>query len=190
MNRNEASDIKLIEEICANSSTSSACFSVLVNRYQREVYWLIRRYTKNHEDSNDLTQQVWIKVWKNLASFKQDAAFFTWLYRIAKNETLNFLAKEKRNKTIELDNTLITILPGNSQLQQHSPEQIEALLLKALETLPEKQAMVFQLKYFEDMKYTDMANLLQQSEGGLKANYFHAVQKIEEFLMNQLNLLA
>jgi RNA polymerase sigma-70 factor, ECF subfamily len=190
MNQNEASDVQLIEEICSNSPKTSACFKVLVNRYQRDLYWLIRRYTKNHEDTNDLIQQVWIKVWKNLASFKQDAAFFTWLYRIAKNETLNFLAKEKRTKTIELDNTLITILPGNSQLQQHSPEHIEHLLLQAIDSLPEKQAMVFQLKYFEEMKYSDMAKMLNQSEGGLKANYFHAVQKIEEFLTNQLNLLT
>jgi RNA polymerase sigma-70 factor (ECF subfamily) len=190
MNFNEYSDFKLIEEFKLNSKKSTLFFSELNHRYNKQIYWQIRRFTKNHDDTNDILQNVWIKVWKNLQDFKFESSFYTWLYRIAKNETLNYIQKEKKHLSNSLDLPLIEIIPGNKTLDCYSGEQINELLLNAIANLPEKQSIVFQLKYFEDLKYSEISTQLNVSEGGLKANYFHAVKKIEEYILNQLNHLS
>lgn len=162
-------------------------FTSLVNKYSRQLYWQIRRTVRNHEESNDILQNVWIKVWKNLAGFQEESTFFTWVYRISRNETLNFIQKERKNHTVDLDDAYLEFFADRSEQNQVSAEQISKFLLLAVDSLPEKQALVFQLRYFEDLSYQEIAAQLGTSEGGLKANYHHAVQKIQEYLTRQLN---
>lgn len=168
---------------------SEKAFKLLVKQYSESLYHLIRRYTKNHEHTNDVLQNVLIKVFKNLADFKQDSALYTWLYRIARNESLNFIEKEKRKTGVDIDEPILEIIAGNQAIDNLGAEKISDLLHKAISTLPEKQALVFQLKYFEDLKYSEISSRLNTSEGALKASFHHARQKIEDFLIKELNHL-
>lgn len=182
-------DFDLINLFQKDESKKEFVFTRLVKTHNQSTYWLIRRITKNHEQTNDILQNVWIKVWGNLNNFKFESSFYTWLYRIAKNETINFLKKEQKFKSIDCDEPYLEILAGHEGLQNYSAEEISEKLQEAISILPEKQALVFQLKFFDDLKYSEIAEKLNQSEGGLKANYHHAVTKIQEFLHTKLNLL-
>jgi len=162
-------------------------FNIIVKKYGKQLYWQIRRITKNHDQTNDILQNVFVKVWLNLEGFKQESTLYSWMYRIARNETITFLEKEKRNSSVDLDDSIIEIIAGHASLDTHTSEEISELLLKAIDLLPEKQAQVFQLKYFEDLKYSEISKKIGTSEGALKANYFHAVKKIQEYILSQLN---
>lgn len=162
-------------------------FNLIVQKYGKQLYWQIRRITKNHEQTNDILQNVFVKVWLNLEGFKQQSTLYSWMYRIARNETITFLEKEKRNSSVDMDDSVVEIIAGHATLDTHTSDEISALLMEAIEQLPEKQSQVFQLKYFEDLKYSEMSKQLGTSEGGLKANYFHAVQKIQEYILSKLN---
>ena len=166
---------------------TNVAFNQLVAKYGDILYRQIRGITKNHEYTNDVLQNVLVKVFQNLKKFKGDSALYTWMYRIARNETLNFLDKEKRRTGIDVDTPVLEILSGHSTLDSTTSEMISDLLMRAVNTLPEKQATVFQLKYFEDLKYSEISKKLKTSEGALKANFHHAKQKIEEFILDQLN---
>lgn len=181
-------DAQWVKQFKSGTALAEQAFTALVNKYSRQLYWQIRRVVRNHEESNDILQNVWIKVWKNLSGFQEESSFFTWLYRISRNETLNFIQKERKNQAVDLDDAYLELVAERSEMQHVTAEQISLLLLNAVDTLPEKQALVFQLRYFDDMSYQEIAAQLGTSEGGLKANYHHAVQKIQEFLGNQLNL--
>ncbi|MGV3631258.1 MAG: RNA polymerase sigma factor [Bacteroidota bacterium] len=163
-------------------------FSLLMQKYAEPLYYQIRKITRNHEETNDVLQNVWIKVWKNLDDFKQESSLFTWLFRIARNESLNFLEKEKRHRSIDADDAFIEILAGHHVLDNFSEDEVQASLLKAIASLPEKQALVFNLKFFDDLKYSEISQQLNTSEGALKASYHIAVQKIQEILLRELNL--
>lgn len=156
-------------------------FRRIVKKFQERIYWQIRRFTKNHQDTEDVMQNVFVKAWKGLPNFREEAGLYTWLYRIAYNETHTFLARESKRKTVDLDPPLfensITI-----EGKDYSPEEIEDALNKALATLPEKQLLVFNLKYFDELKFSEISELTGTSVGGLKASYHLAVKKIEEFL--------
>jgi RNA polymerase sigma-70 factor, ECF subfamily len=137
-----------------------------------------------HDDADDVLQNTFIKAWKNLKDFKGDSKIYTWLYRIATNEAITHLNKSKRDKTDALDgyeNHLSNLLDNDEYFDGNAAQ---LLLQKAILTLPEKQRIVFNMKYFDEMKYTEMSEILETSEGGLKASYHHAVKKIEEFLSN------
>lgn len=136
----------------------------------------------DHDDADDLTQEIFVKVWKNLGSFREDAKLFTWIYRIATNECLTFLRKKKRRFFVpigDVEGELTEKLESNPDV---SGDEIQMKLKRALLKLPDKQRMVFNMKYFDDMKFKDIAEITGTSEGGLKANYHHAVKKIEEML--------
>ena len=153
-------------------------FNMIVRKYSERLYWQIRRIVLVHEDSNDVLQNTFIKVWKGLAKFRQDANLYTWMYRIATNEALNFIKKEK--KQVQVDESALT----NSLKQDpyfNADEAYEKFLL-AIRKLPEKQQLVFNLKYFDELKYKEIAELIGGTEGSLKASYFHAVKKIEKEL--------
>lgn len=157
-------------------------FNLLVREYQQRIYWHIRKMVIDHDDADDLVQDVFIKVWNNLDTFREDSKLYTWIYRIATNECLNFLRK-KKNKFF------LPIHDVNSELSKkldNSPhidgDEIQMKLQKALLKLPDKQRMVFNMKYFDDMKYEEIAEITETSVGGLKASYHHAVKKIEELL--------
>ncbi|MFK7900349.1 MAG: RNA polymerase sigma factor [Cyclobacteriaceae bacterium] len=175
-------DHELLEKFQQADSKNYA-FNLLVRKYQERVYWHIRKMVLVHEDADDLVQDVFVKVWKNLHKFNQDASLFTWIYRIATNECLTFLNKKKRklfsSAGSEINEELVDNLVASNEL---SGDEIEIKLQKALTTLPEKQRLVFHMKYFDDMKYNEISEVLDTSVGGLKASYHHAVKKIETYL--------
>jgi RNA polymerase sigma-70 factor (ECF subfamily) len=179
-------DKELIKSVVENQSQQH--FSVLVDRYSEQLYWSIRKVTKNHELTDDALQNTWIKVWNNLSSFKFDAAFFTWIYRIARNETFTILKKESKINTIDTDDPTV-YFDQTSSHKDIDGETISKMLDQAVQFLPEKQKLIFELKYFHHKKYKEIAEILEISEGGCKASYFHAVKKVEESLKTQLNLL-
>lgn len=156
-------------------------FSILVKKYQERIYWHIRKMVINHDDANDVTQNVFIKIWKGLPNFKQDSNLFTWMYRIATNETLNFIQKNKKRITQSIEDIQIENRKDDSYI---TGDEIEAKLYKAISTLPEKQRIVFNLRYFEELKYTELVEILGGTTGSLKASYHHAQKKIEAYLTN------
>ena len=172
------SDILLLE---AFRNDNRDGFKGIVQQFQERLYWQIRRYTKNHEDTEDVLQLVFIKAWKGLPNFREEANLYTWLYRIAYNETHTFLSRKSQRQLSDLDPPLFEnklAIEG----KEYGPEEIEEILKRALEVLPEKQLLVFNLKYFDDMKFREIADLTGTSVGALKASYHLAVKKIEEFL--------
>lgn len=174
-------DQELIEKL-AREDTRNFAFNQLVRKYQERIYWHVRKMVLDHDDSDDVVQEVFIKVWKNLHSFRQDAQLFTWIYRIATNECLNFLKKKKRVSMMSLTDYQDILVSKLDMSVQMDGDAIEIKLQKALLTLPDKQRLVFNMKYFDDMKYDEIAKITGTSVGGLKASYHHAVKKIEEFI--------
>lgn len=187
MNPTTQQDQDDVHRFKSGGLAAEAAFTSLVNRYSKTLYWQIRRMTRNHDESHDILQQIWIKVWKNLNNFQGESAFYTWLYRIMRNETFTWLQKEKKMNRQDMDPAFLEIVAGKNQLEHVSADQLSSWLLEAIDTLPEKQALVFQLRYFEEIPYQELAKQLGTSEGGLKANYHHAVQKIQENLLARLN---
>ncbi len=172
------------ELLLAYHEDNAIGFRRIVVKFQERIYWQIRRFTKNHQDTEDVMQNVFIKAWKGLPKFREESNLYTWLYRIAYNETHTFLSKENKRKTVDIDPPLFensVIVEGKS----YSPDEIETVLKKALEKLPEKQLLVFNLKYFDDLKFSEISELTGTSVGGLKASYHLAVKKIEVFLKDR-----
>ena len=180
-------DQKILDLFDRGGSSIDQAFQLLVKTYGEILYSQIRRITRNHEQTNDVLQNVFVKVYQNLADFKRNSSLYTWMYRICRNEALNFLEKENRRTGVDLDPPMLEILAGNQSLDTLDSEKISDMLNKAMESLPEKQALVFQMRYFEDMTYAEMSKKLSTSVGGLKANFHHAKQKIQEFILNALN---
>jgi len=177
----ENTDHKILE-MCRQGESKNFGFRLLVDKYNQRVYWHIRRMVISHEDANDLVQDTFLKVWKNLDSFRADSELFTWIYRIATNETLTFLKKKKRQYFIsftDYENKLEQSLTDDNYF---SGDEIQLKLQKAILKLPEKQRLVFQMKYFETIKYEEMSEILGTSVGALKASYHIAVKKIEKSL--------
>ncbi len=178
------SDKELLEQF-SNPQTRNDAFTLLIKTYQQRVYWHIRKMVIDHDDADDLTQETFIKVWNGLDNFKGDSQLFTWLYRIATNECLSFLSRKKRRfflPNFDLTEELANKLEDSPSL---SGEDIQLKLQKALLTLPDKQRLVFNMKYFDDMKYEEIAEITGTSVGGLKSSYHFAVKKIEDFLTNE-----
>ena len=167
------------------AESKEQAFAALIKRYQERLYWHIRRMVVHHEDTNDILQNVFIKVWRKLEEFREDAAFYTWLYRIGTNETLTYIEQQKRKSTQSMsdneegENIYASKLKAE---QGYDANKIEWKLQQAIHTLPEKQKLVFNLRYYDEMPYEKMAEILNTSEGALKASYHHAVKKIENFL--------
>ena len=164
-----------------NEATRHEAFSLLVKTYQQRLYWHIRRIVIDHDDANDIVQDVFVKVWKNLSSFREDSKIYTWLYRIATNECITFLNRRKMKMAISLDDNYVQLSEKLEQDIYFDGNKLERKLQQALLTLPNKQRVVFNMKYFEEMKYEEMAKILGTSVGALKASYHHAVKKIENY---------
>lgn len=165
-----------------NPETRNHGFNLLVRKYQQKVYWLIRKMVISHDDADDLTQDVFIKIHKHLHNFRQDSQLYTWIYRIATNESLNFLQRKKRRFFMPIGDLQGELTEKLAASPQVSGDEIQIRLQKALLTLPDKQRLVFNLKYFDDMTYEEIADITRTSVGALKASYHHAVKKIEDFL--------
>lgn len=162
----------------------AAAFSVIVNRYSQQIYWHIRRMVLSHEDANDLVQNTFVKAWINIDKFRGDSRISTWLYRIAINETLTFLSKN-RNSTVSINSpegAVVELLESDAHF---CGDKADALLHEAISKLPDKQRLTFIMKYFENIKYEEMSEILGTSVGALKASYHIAVKKIEEYLKDK-----
>ncbi|WP_339705865.1 RNA polymerase sigma factor [uncultured Kriegella sp.] len=173
----------LVEEL-QSKETQSRAFEVLVDTYKQRLYWHIRRIVLNHDDADDVLQNTFIKVYKNIDGFKGDSKLFSWMYRIATNEALSFLKSKSKKLGIsdgELQNNMINNLQADIYFEG---DEIQLNLQRAIATLPEKQKLVFNMKYFEELKYEKMSEILGTSVGALKASYHLAVKKIEEYLKN------
>ena len=157
---------------------------MLVRAYQQRVYWLVRKMVIDHDDADDVTQEVFIKIHKSIDSFREDAQLFTWIYRIATNECLSYLNKKRRRFFLPLEDVGANLASKLDTSPHISGDEIQKKLQFALLKLPDKQRLVFNMKYFEDMSYEDISEVTQTSIGALKASFHHAVKKIEEFLEN------
>lgn len=170
----------MILEKFAEPATRDEAFGLLLNKYQQKIYWHIRRMVINHDDADDLVQDVFIKVWRNLEKFREDAQLYTWIYRIATNECITFLNKKKQRQQLSLDDEssgyLTETLASSPYFSGNAAQQ---KLQEAILTLPDKQRLVFNMKYFEDLKYDEISEILGTTVGGLKASYHLAVKKIE-----------
>ena len=171
-----------ILELLRNPNTQKEGFAYIVEEYSERLYWQIRKMVYSHDDANDILQDVFIKAWLNIEKFRGDAKLSTWLYKIAINESITFInrSKAKLNLSIDDDDSfLINKLEGDEYFDGDSAQ---LLLQKAVASLPEKKRLVFQMKYFNEIKYDDMSDILGTSVGALKASYHHAVKKVEKFL--------
>lgn len=171
---------EIIKQIQQGKNVESG-FKTLMRLYQEKLYWHIRSILKSHEDSNDVLQNTFLKAYKNINQFKIDSKFYTWIYRIATNESLNFLNKRKRKAMATLEEHEYLIENLNAE-QEIDGDKAQRVLQMALDRLPDKQKIVFQMKYFEEMNYKDMSEILDTSVGALKASFHHAVKKIEAFV--------
>ena len=157
-------------------------FNLLIRKYQQKVYYHARRMVISHDDSNDIVQESFIKVWKNLHTFKEEAQLFTWIYRIVTNEALSFLRKKRRRffiPIIHVEHKLEKTLIDDNFF---TGDEIQLKLQKAILKLPEKQRLVFNMKYYDELKYEEISDILGTSVGALKASYHLAVKKIENYL--------
>lgn len=155
---------------------------MLVRTYQQKVYWHIRKMVIDHDDADDLTQDVFIKIYKHIGNFREDSRLYTWIYRIATNECLNFLQRRKRRFFLPIGD-VERELAGKLDTATHiSADEVQLRLQKALLKLPDKQRLVFNMKYFDDLSYEEIAEITATSVGALKASYHHAVKKIEDLL--------
>lgn len=175
-------DEKEVIDLLQNKETQKEAFSRIVSQYSEQLYWQIRRMVLSHDDTNDLLQNTFVKAWINIDYFRAEAKISTWLYRIALNECLTFLNKQRAANNIPIDDPEADIVNKLESDPYFSGDETQLLLQKALLTLPEKQRMVFNLKYYQEMKYEEMSDIFGTTVGALKASYHHAVKKIENFL--------
>jgi RNA polymerase sigma-70 factor, ECF subfamily len=159
----------------------AGAFSMVVRSYQERLYWHIRKMVLSHEDANDVLQNTFMKAWNGLDGFRGDSQVSTWLYRIATNETLTFLANKRMRNSNSIDDVDEVLLQNLRADNYFNGNEIQLKLQQAILTLPEKQRLVFNMKYFDDITYDQMENILGTSVGALKASYHHAVKKIEKF---------
>ncbi len=165
-------------------TTRERAFTHIIKKYQEKLYWHIRRMVVEHEDANDVLQNLFIKVWNSLENFREDSQLYTWLYRIATNECLTFLEQQKKRSTISLSDTEAGLSNQIKADKNFDANKLEWKLQLAIQQLPEKQRVVFNFRYYDEMPYEEMSRILETSEGALKASYHHAVKKIEDFILN------
>jgi RNA polymerase sigma factor (sigma-70 family) len=179
----DRSDAELLIQF-REPATKEQAFTTIIRKYQEKLYWHIRRMVVDHDDANDVLQNVFIRVWNGLENFREDAQLYTWLYRIATNESLTFLEQQKKRHAVSLSD-VETGLSNKIKADKHfDANKLEWKLQLAIQQLPEKQKLVFSLRYYDEMPYEEMSRILETSEGALKASYHHAVKKIEDYIKN------
>jgi RNA polymerase sigma-70 factor, ECF subfamily len=177
----EYSDSELLQQF-RNENTRNYAFNLIVRKYQQKLYYHIRKIVIDHDDAHDVSQNTFIKAWKGLDNFREDSQLYTWLYRIATNESLTFLKQKKTKFLIPLGDVEYELSNNLTADPNFSGDKIQMKLQKAILTLPEKQRIVFNMKYFDNIKYEEMSKILDTSVGALKASFHHAVKKIEKCL--------
>jgi RNA polymerase sigma factor (sigma-70 family) len=179
----ERSDAELLIQF-RNPQTKEAAFTTIIKKYQERLYWHIRRMVVDHDDANDVLQNVFIRVWNGLENFREDSQLYTWLYRVATNESLTFLEGQKKRTAVsfsDVESGLSNKVKADSHFDAN---KLEWKLQLAIQQLPDKQRVVFSLRYYDEMPYEEMSRVLETSEGALKASYHHAVKKIEDYIKN------
>lgn len=176
-------DEQLLELVRLNKESG---FRSLMHQYQEQTYWHIRRMVTTHEDADDVVQNTFIKVFNNIDKFKGNSKLYTWIYRIATNESITFLKNRKRRQAQSIDESENTVEKKLVADEYFDGNNAQVILQKAIIALPEKQKAVFTLRYYEEMPYNDISEIMDTSVGALKASYHHAVKKIEEFIKNEL----
>ncbi|MFW5755223.1 MAG: RNA polymerase sigma factor [Tangfeifania sp.] len=176
-------DRELIAEL-KEEGPKDLAFHRLVKKYQERLYWHIRKMVLNHDDTDDILQNTFIKVWKNIGNFREESGLYTWLYRIATNEAITFLNSKKRRNLMSFNDENDYLKDNLMSDPYFEGDKIQLKLQEAILRLPDKQRIVFNMKYFDEIKYEDMSEILETSVGALKASYHHAAKKIEEFLKN------
>jgi RNA polymerase sigma-70 factor (ECF subfamily) len=176
-------DREILEKL-RNAETRNFGFSLLVRKFQQRVYWHIRKMVIDHDDTDDLVQEVFIKAWRHIDSFREESGLFTWIYKIATNESLNFLRKKRRRFFIPVIDIQDALAGAMDSMAHISGDDIRIRLQKMLLKLPDKQRLVFNMKYFDDLTYEEISEITDTSVGSLKASYHLAVKKLEEYLGN------
>ena len=178
----QSDDLVLLQQF-REPATKEQGFTGIIKKYQEKLYWHIRRMVVDHEDANDVLQNLFIKVWKGLENFREDSRLYTWLYRIATNECLSFIEQQKRKASISMDEVVEVLSNKVKADSNFDANKLEWKLQLAIQQLPEKQRVVFNLRYYDEMPYEEMSRILDTSEGALKASYHHAAKKIEAFIL-------
>jgi RNA polymerase sigma factor (sigma-70 family) len=180
----------LIEQLI-NVQTREKAFRELISLYKERLYWHVRKIVISHDDTDDVLQNTFIKIYKNIGKFKQESKLFSWMYRIATNEAITFINKRNKERKVDISEVQEHLVSTLENDIYFSGEEIQEILQKAIASLPQKQQLVFNMKYFDNIKYTQISEILGTSVGALKASYFHAVKKIESYIkkQNKLNLL-
>ncbi|MCX6353075.1 MAG: sigma-70 family RNA polymerase sigma factor [Bacteroidetes bacterium] len=168
-----------------DESSRNYAFNMIMRKYQQKLYWLVRRMVLDHDDTNDLMQNIWVKIWQNLLSFKGESQLYTWLYRIASNEAITFLEKKKKRyfaRYEDVENEVFSRADDNNDMDG---DAIQEKLERAILALPDKQRLVFNLRYYDEMPYEEMSKVVGTSVGALKASYHHAAKKVESFFTKE-----
>lgn len=177
-------DIDLIKEF---KSGNRNVFNEIVRKYEKRIYLVIKRMVNDHDDTNDIMQEVFIKAYNALDNFREESTFFTWLYRIAVNLTINFLNKKKIRQFVHYDDLIIPLISGEIKPDEKmEKEEKNEKIQKAINKLPKMQRLIFNMRYYDELSYEEISKILNKSIGTLKANYFHAFKKIEEYLKNEV----
>ena len=177
--RNTYNEEEIIEQL-HDPKRCQAAFGKVIEQYSQGLYWQIRRMVFNHDDANDILQNPFLKAWSNIDNFRGNAKLSTWLYKIAINESITFINKERARNEASIDDD--SFLLNNIESDQYfDGDEAQVKLQRAINSLPEKQRLVFNMRYYDEMKYEDMSEILGTSVGALKASYHHALKKIEAF---------
>lgn len=175
-----SNDEDLIKSFCGGNESS---FNLLVRKYQKKVYWIIRKMVLDHDDADDITQEVFLKLYRSLQDFRGESKFFTYIYRIAVNYSLNHLNSRKKitGREVDIENQNLASIDKNADAEMDARERTK-ILEEAIKQLPDQQRAVFNMRYYDSLSYEDIAKILNKSVGGMKANYFHAIKKLQQHL--------
>ena len=165
--------------------TARSAFGEVIDRYSQPLYWQIRRMVNSHEDANDMLQNTFLKAWSSLDAFRGDARLSTWLHKIAINESLTFLERERKRLNVSIDDDEARVIHAIESDTDIDGDELRLELRKAIASLPEKQRLVFNMRYYDEMPYDKMSEILGTSSGALKASYHHAVKKIEQYFSDR-----
>ncbi len=180
----ESNDRDLLDNL-KDKSTRDLAFQMLVNKYKERLYWHIRKIVMNHEDADDVLQNTFVKVWRSIEGFREESTLYTWLYRIATNESLTLINSNKKRNFIPMNDSSEFLMNNLTSDPYFDGDEIQKKLQEAILLLPDKQRIVFNMKYFDEMKYDEMSEILNTSVGALKASFHHAAKKVEEYLKNK-----
>ena len=177
-------EIVLINQL-KNTSTREKAFRELISLYKQRLYWHIRKIVISHDDADDVLQNTFIKVYRNIDKFNQESKLFSWMYRIATNESITFINKRAKERNVDITDVQQHLASTLESDVYFSGDEIQLILQKAIATLPQKQQLVFNMKYFDELKYEEISEILETSVGALKASYFQAVKKIENYIKSK-----